>query len=371
MVNEKSIRCAECGKEYNYREIIFHCPSCGGCLDILYDYKKVKKSLDKREFLKQPINHWKYWMFYPVNPKNKISMNEGGTPLIKSKLFDNVWFKLEATNPTGSFKDRGSTVEVTKAMELGVKKVCCASTGNMGASVAAYCARADIECKIFLPESTASNKVKQIMSYGTDIVRVRGDYVEALKQCEEFAKKSHWYLMGDYTYRGEGEKSVGFEIADQMNWIVPNYVLAPMGNGTLIYAMWDAFQELQTMRLTDKLPRMIGFQSEGCSPIVNAYKKNLKSVEPANNPKTIATAIECGDPLDGKKALLALRNSEGFAESLTDNEILEAQKLLAREEGLFVESSGAVSVAGYLRVRKKLGGKIVCVLTGHGLKDIR
>ena len=143
-----------------------------------------------------------------------------------------------------------------------------------------------------------------------------------------------------------------------------------MGNGTLIYAMWDAFQELQTIGLTNKLPKMVGFQAEGCSPIVNSFKKNLETVEPIKNPKTLATAIECTDPLDGKKALMALKNSGGFAETVTDKEIVDTQVLLARDEGIFVEPSGAVSVAGYLKVRRKLGGKIVCVLTGHGLKDL-
>jgi len=138
----------------------------------------------------------------------------------------------------------------------------------------------------------------------------------------------------------------------------------------LIYAMWDGFKELKTMGLIDKLPKMIGFQSEGCSPIVNAFKKDYTMVSPIDNPKTLATAIECGDPLDGKKALNALRDSGGFAETLTDQEIVDAQLLLAREEGLFVEPSGAVSLAGYLKVRKKLNGKVVCVLTGHGLKGL-
>ena len=370
MVNEKSILCAECGKEYNIRQNIFHCPSCGGSLDILYDYKKVKLSLNKKEFLKQPPTHWKYWMFYPVDPKRKITMGEGGTPLIKSKLFDNVWFKCEGINPTGSFKDRGSSIEITKAIQLGVKNVCCASTGNMGASVAAYCARAGMRCKIFLFGRASNIKIKQIEAHGAEIVEINGDYIEALEKCEEFAKKNNWYLMGDYSYRSEGQKSVGFEIADQMNWVPPGNVLAPMGNGTLIYAMWDGFKELKTMGLTDKLPKMIGFQSEGCSPIVNAFKKDYTMVSPVDNPKTLATAIECGDPLDGKKALNALRDSGGFAETLTDQEIVDAQLLLAREEGLFVEPSGAVSLAGYLKVRKKLNGKVVCVLTGHGLKGL-
>lgn len=370
MVNERSILCVSCGKEYHEEENIFHCPECGGPLDILYDYSKVKKSLDKSEFFKEPVNHWKYWMFYPVPPRQKVSMQEGGTPLIKSNFFHDVWLKYEATNPTGSFKDRGSTIEVTRAMELGIKKVCCASTGNMGASVAAYCARAGIRCKIFLSGTACRSKLKQIKAHGAEIKQVNGDYVEALKKCEDFAKRNKWYLMGDYPYRGEGEKSVGFEIADQMNWEVPDFVLTPMGNGTLIYAIYDAFQELKTLGLTAKIPTLIGFQSEGCSPIVNSYKNNQNSIEPVRNPKTVATAIECGNPIDGKKALIALRKTGGFAETLSDKEILGVQVLLARQEGLFVEASGAVSVAGYMKVKNKLGGKIVCVLTGHGLKDL-
>lgn len=370
MVNERAIICIDCGKEYDEEENIFHCPECGGPLDILYDYKKVKKSLDKSKFLQEPVSHWKYWMFYPVPPEQKITMQEGGTPLIKSKLFENTWFKYEATNPTGSFKDRGSTIEITRAREIGVKRVCCASTGNMGASVAAYCARAGIRCKIFLSGTACRNKLKQIKAHGAEINQVQGDYMEALKKCEDFANKNNWYLMGDYPYRGEGEKSVAFEIADQMNWSVPDFVLTPMGNGTLIYAMYDGFQEMKTLELTDKIPTIIGFQSEGCSPIVNSFKNNLEKVEPVKNAKTLATAIECGDPIDGNKALIALRESGGFVESLKDEEILEAQVLLAREEGLFVEPSGAVSVAGFQKIKRKLGGRIVCILSGHGLKDL-
>ena len=369
MVNEKAIICVKCGKKYPPFKNIFHCSECGGSLDIVYDYKKVRDSINK-DFIKQPPNHWKYWMFYPVSPKKIISMGEGGTPLVKSKVFENVWFKLEGLNPTGSFKDRGSTVEVSHAYQLGVKNVCCASTGNMGASVAAYCARAGMRCKIFLSGSTSKNKVKQIKSYGAEVHQVDGNYNQALKMCEEFAMEKRWHLMGDYPYRGEGEKSVGFEIADQMGWESPSYILVPMGNGTLTYAIWDSFQEMESLELVHKIPRIVGFQSTGCSPIVNAFKKGWDDVKPIENPYTVATAIECGNPIDGKKALIALKKSGGFAESVTDEEILKAQLFLAREEGILVEPSSAATVAGYMKLKDSFEGKVVCVLTGHGLKDL-
>jgi threonine synthase len=314
-------------------------------------------------------------MFYPlIDISNKVTLMEGGTPLLKSRYFSDknkeVWFKFEGMNPTGSFKDRGTTVEVSKAVELGMKEVCCASTGNMGASVAAYCAKAGVKCKIFLPENVIVSdlKIKQIKAYGAEIVKVKGEYSKTAKECELYARKSGSYLMGDYPYRGEGEKSVGFEIADQMNWKVPDYVVCPMGNGTLIYAIWDSFNDLKKVKLIDKLPKMIGIQADGCSPIVDAFKKEKKKVEPIDNPRTIATAIECGDPLDGQKALKALKDSKGLVDKVSDKEILKTLKLVSSKEGLYVEPSGAVSLTGLLKLNR-LKGTIVCVLTGHGLKD--
>jgi len=375
MVLAKSFICVKCGKNHKPEEKLVHCKKCGGPLDIIYDYKKIEDVIDKESFLREHIWHWKYWMFYPlINIPNKVTLMEGGTPLLKSRYFSDknkeIWFKFEGMNPTGSFKDRGTTVEVSKAVELGMKEVCCASTGNMGASVAAYCARAGLKCKIFLPEDVVVSelKIKQIKAYGAEIVKVNGEYPEAIKECELYARKSGSYLMGDYPHRGEGEKSVGFEITDQMNWKVPDYVVCPMGNGTLIYAVWDSFNDLKKVKLINKLPKMIGIQAEGCSPIVDAFKKRMKKVEPVDNPRTIATAIECGDPLDGQKALKALKESKGSVEKVNNEEIIKIIKLLASKEGLYVEPSGAVSLAGLLKLNK-LKGTIVCVLTGHGLKD--
>ncbi len=375
MVLAKSFICVKCGKIHKPEENLVHCKKCRGPLDIDYDYKKIEDMIVKESFLREQIWHWKYWMFYPlIDISNKVTLKEGGTPLLKSNYFSSknkeVWLKFEGMNPTGSFKDRGTTVEISKAVELGMKGVCCASTGNMGASVAAYCAKAGIKCKIFLPKDVVVSelKIKQIKAYGADIIGIKGEYSQAAKECEIYARKSGSYLMGDYSYRGEGQKSVGFEVADQMNWKVPDYVVCPMGNGTLIYAVWDAFNDLKKVGLIDKLPKMIGIQAEGCSPVVDAFMKKNGKVKPIDNPRTIATAIECGDPLDGQKALKALRDSKGFAEKVSDKEILKTLKLLGCKDGLYVEPSGAAPLTGLLKLNK-LKGTIVCVLTGHGLKD--
>lgn len=371
MAHAKAFVCVECGKSFKPEKKLFRCKKCGGSLDIEYDYKIIENTIIKEFFIREHPWHWKYWMFYPVlDLSNRITLIEGGTPLLRSKQFSKknleVYFKFEGSNPTGSFKDRGTTVEISKAVEFGRNRVCCASTGNMGASVAAYCAKAGIECKIFIPLHATGAKVKQIQVHGAELIRKK-DYAEALKECERYARKTGSYLTGDYPHRSEGEKSVGFEIADQLNWKVPDYVVCPMGNGTLIFAIWDAFNDLKKVKLIDKLPKMIGVQADGCSPIVDAFKKK-KRIEPIDNPKTIASAIECGDPVDGEKALNALRESKGFGEKVSDEDIVKTLKMLAKKEGLFVEPSGAVSLSGMLKLKDRLEGTVVCILTGHGLK---
>ncbi len=369
----KSILCKECSLEYHLNEVMNRCRVCGGPLDILLDYSEIKKLMTE-SFLAEPVWHWKYWMFYPIlDLSKKVSFHEGGTPLIKSNFFckelGNLWFKIEGTNPTGSFKDRGSTIEITKAKEVGVNKVCCASTGNMGASVAAYSAKAGIDCKIFLPKDVAAQKVRQIEIYGAEIERVKGTYTDAVKRCGEYSKRTDAYLVGDYVYRGEGEKSIGFEIADQFNWAVPDFIVCPMGNGTMIYAVWDAFNDLMQAGLIDRLPKMVGIQADGCAPIVEAWE-SMSKIVPMKRPNTVASAIECGDPLDGIKALEAINNSKGFAGTVTDKDILKAKVELGRREGVFAESAGAASLAGTLKLKDRLKGRIVCLVTGNGLKEI-
>jgi threonine synthase len=196
---------------------------------------------------------------------------EGGTPLLKSRnigrelRFKELYFKCESENPTGSFKDRGTTVEISKALEFGAKEIICASTGNMGASVAAYAAAASIKAHIILPSDAPNVKVAQIKSHGAHIGRVRGDYNMAEKEAFKLFNKKGWYLMGDYPYRGEGEKSVGFEIADEIN---ADYIISPIGNGTLIHGIWKGLKEFKKTKLVRKLPKLIGVQASGCNTVV-------------------------------------------------------------------------------------------------------
>ncbi len=366
-------RCFKCGKSYPLSPMKYRC-ECGGSLDIRYDYGRIKKEMrnHKAEFLAETPSHWKYKKFYPVsNPL--VSMREGGTPLLRSLKIGkhikcNLSFKMESANPTGSFKDRGSSVEMTKAIEMKAKRVACATTGNMGASVAAYCARAGIQARIFVPDNTPKQKLAQIAAYGAEIKHVRGTYEDAAAAAE-MQSKNNYYLAGDYPYRGEGEKSVGFEIMEQFP--KAEYIVCPIGNGTLIYAVWKALKEFGVCGLIKRLPRLVGVQAEGCNPVARAFSENRNFIEPIKKPRTFADAIACGNPIDGLEALSALRESRGFAASVSDSEIKNAIKILGCE-GIYAEPGGAAATAGLLKTAKRdnpfAGKNVVSIISGHGLK---
>ncbi|MBI2146998.1 threonine synthase [Candidatus Woesearchaeota archaeon] len=364
----KSIICINCKKEFSPSLVVYECEECGGPVDIMYDYEKIKKHLITSLFYQQKPTHWKYHLFYPIEDLDKrVTLDEGGTPLLPSVRQKGYFFKIEGQNPTGSFKDRGSTVEISKAVELGVAEVACATTGNMGSSVATYCARAGLKCSIYLPSFAPKNKVLQIRMMTDSVHIVKGTYEDALRKTKELRKKKHVYLTGDYAYRGEGEKSVGFEILDQLNWNVPDYIVLPVGNATLFSATYKACMEMKQVGLISKLPRLVAVQSAGCKPLVDAFEKGMHHIPLVKQPQTLASAIACGNPVDGLKALIALKKTRGLAVAVKDSEILNAREELARHEGIFVEPSGAVSYAGAKKLH--LDGKVVCVLTGHGLKD--
>lgn len=374
MVYVTGFRCFRCGRKHKPHEIerlpIPRC-ECGSAVDAEYDYKSIQKIILRDEFMRTPPTHWKYWAFMPVKDlSKKIAMGEGGTPLLENKRLGKgrLLIKYEAANPTGSFKDRGSSLEITKALEFRKRKVALASTGNMGASVAAYAAFAGLECTVFIPDIVGREKITQIKAYGAETVTVKGDYSIAMRQAEEYVL-SHGdsFLTGDYPWRSEGTKTVGFEIADQLYWHVPEYVVVPIGNGTLIWSIYEAFRELALVGITDIIPKMIGVQVENCAPVVYALENNLNEITPIQDPNTIATAIACGDPIDGLAALKAIRDSGGFALRVSDGEALSARNMLAKN-GIFVEPSGAVAYAGFLK--KELAGTVVCIATGHGLKDM-
>ncbi|MFQ5620418.1 MAG: threonine synthase [Candidatus Nanoarchaeia archaeon] len=359
----KYIQCEECGQRFSKRVTRYLC-GCGGVVRIMYDYRGLRKAVSWKKLRDRPFGHYRYKEFFP-NTRNVVSLDEGGTALVKSKLKSSVYFKLESQNPSGSFKDRGTTCEISHALDARAKKVVCASTGNMGASVSSYSARAGLDCTIVLPAYATGEKIQQIKNYGARLRKLKGDYTVAMHNAYESYRKGEAYLVGDYAYRGEGEKSVGFEIMDELT---PDYIVCPIGNGTLLSATWRGLQEIKLAGLVKKLPKIIGVQAKGCSPVVKAWKTG-KPVKPVL-PKTIAGAIACGDPIDGEQVVRSVKASKGKLIAVTDKEIVQARRKLAREEGIDGEPSGVVSYAGLgkLKLGKK---KAVCIVSGNGLKDLK
>lgn len=327
-----------------------------------------------------PVSAMKYVAFYPIeNFKNIISLEEGGTPLIHAKNLGKeqslkyLYLKNEGMNPTGCFKDRGTLVEVTKAKEMGAKAICLASTGNMAASVAAYSSVAGIPCYVLVPEGTPIGKLSQTLTFGARVIQIRGDYSECAKLAEQMSKRFGYYLAGDYTFRTEGQKSEGYEIIEQLFWKSPDYVLCPIGCGTNFHAIYKGIKEFHKLGLTDKIPKLIGVQSPGCNPISLAVSQKNKDFEIQTHPNTIASAMCVGNPLDGKKILDDIYESGGTCIDVSDEEILEAQQDLSRNEGVFAEPSGAMSYGAVKKLQKdsffKKDDVIVCMVNGNGLKD--
>ena len=375
--------CISCGEKYCIDEIVYICKRCRDILEVIYDVGELEAKLQNSNWEKQPISVWRYKDFMPIIDNSKIvTLNEGGTGLHPCKRLGrslgvkDLYIKNEGENPTGSFKDRGMTVGITKALELNVKKVICASTGNTSASLAAYAARAGIESVVLIPfGKIAYGKLAQAMVYGAKVVQIRGNFDQALKTVLELSEKHREvYLLNSINpYRLEGQKSLAYEVCDQMKREAPDRVVLPVGNAGNISAIWKGFTEFHKLGLVDKLPKMTGIQAEGAAPITRAIRNGKDEIMLIDKPETVATAIRIGAPVSWKKAMRAIRGSGGTAETVTDEEILEAQKMLARSEGLFVEPASASSIAGLKKLFE--AGKIdkdevvVCVTTGHGLKD--
>jgi threonine synthase len=267
------------------------------------------------------------------------------------------------------------SVGITKARELGVSTVGCASTGNTSASLAAYAARAGLRCIVLLPAGkVALGKLSQAMFHGADVFSVRGNFDEALEAVTALALDGELYLLNSVNpFRLEGQKSIGYEIVDDLGWKSPDRIILPVGNAGNISAIWKGIKEFYDAGFIKEVPRMTGIQAEGAAPIVRAVEKGVDYIEPVENPETIATAIRIGAPVSAKKALRAIYESEGLAETVTDDQILSAQKLLARREGIGVEPASAASIAGLIKLLDAgeidKSEHVVCVVTGHLLKD--
>ncbi|BAM69465.1 threonine synthase [Methanothermobacter sp. CaT2] len=369
------IRCISCGKEYELNEIIYTCSECGSVLEV-----ECEVEVSRDTFSCRRQNMWKYREFMPVDPSKIVSLDEGGTPFVRC---DNIgrevgielYVKVEGSNPTGSFKDRGMSVGITKAVELGVDTVGCASTGNTSASLAAYAARAGLGCVVLLPSGkVALGKLAQAMFHGAQVLSVRGNFDEALEAVTELALMGELYLLNSVNpFRLEGQKTIGFEIVDDLGWESPDRIILPVGNAGNISAIWKGISEFHRAGFIDERPMMTGIQAEGAAPVVEAFRKGKMEIDPVKNPETVATAIRIGAPVSYLKALRAIYESDGYAETVTDEEILSAQKLLARREGIGVEPASAASIAGLLKLVDEgvidRGERVVCVVTGHVLKD--
>jgi len=296
-----------------------------------------------------------------------VSLLEGGTPLIEARRLSQqvgakVWLKVEGANPTGSFKDRGMTVAISKALEEGAKAVVCGSTGNTSASAAAYAARAGLACVVLIPDGyIALGKLAQALVHGAKVVQVRGNFDRALALVRELAEKEPVTVVNSINpYRIEGQKTGAFEVVDILG-DAPDIHCMPVGNAGNIVAYWKGYREYQDAGRLRHLPRMFGFQAAGAAPIVLGH--------PVEKPETIATAIRIGNPASWYGATAAASESGGMIASVTDKEILEAYRFLAREESVFCEPASAAAVAGLLKAGVPAGSRVVCILTGHGLKD--
>ncbi|NGP61982.1 threonine synthase [Paenibacillus thiaminolyticus] len=313
-----------------------------------------------------------YKRYLPVTENTPmLTLQEGNTPLIRAERLSeelglNMYLKYEGLNPTGSFKDRGMVMAVAKAMEEGSRTIMCASTGNTSAAAAAYAARGGLNCIVLIPNNNiALGKLAQAMIYGAKVIAIEGNFDRALEIVREITAKHPITLVNSVNpYRIEGQKTAAFEVCDQLG-AAPDVLAIPVGNAGNISAYWKGFKEYHAAGHTDRLPKMVGFEAEGAMAIVKG--------EPIPNPETLATAIRIGNPASWKTAVEAAEQSGGQINYVTDDQIIEAYQLLAAREGVFAEPASAASVAGVLKLHREgyfTGGEsVVCVLTGHGLKD--
>lgn len=360
-------------------------------LDILYDYNGIRETLGKEELAWRRRGLWKYKELLPIkNERNIVSLGEGGTPLIRSdrlakKLgMSSLYFKDDIRNPTASFKDRPMTVGVSKAVELGYKACVSASSGNAAAALSAYCAYAGLKCYTFVPENASPGKLAQLVLYGAHVVRVRGlesGVDPTVQMLRESVERFGWYPCPSFgpfnPYQAEGPKTMSYEIIEDFDWSPPDWVMVPVGAGGLLGGNWKGFQELVQLGFVDSTPRLVAVQSDGCAPIVRAHEQRRGpwEIEPWAHPDSIATGLMDPKPWDGDAALQAIRKSRGLAVSVSNQEILDAQNLLAKLEGIYAEPSGVTSLAGMIKLidqgRIDRKDRVVVEVTGSGLKEVK
>lgn len=376
----KGLKCRECGREYP-KQPLYVCEYCFGPLEVDYDYSKIKKKLTKEIITSRDKNLWRYRELLPIDGEPICGHYSGFTPLVKS---DNLAKELglkelyikddSVCHPTLSFKDRVVSVAITKAKEFGFDTVACASTGNLANSVSAQAAQAKMRCFVFIPADLELGKVVASLVYAPYVVAVEGNYDEVNRLCTEIGNKYKWAFVNINIrpYYSEGSKTYIYEIIEQLGWRAPKNIVVPVAGGSLISKIWKGINEFYKLGFIDNVDtKIFAAQASGCSPVVTAIKENNEIIKPVK-PKTIAKSLAIGNPADGYYAFKTVKDSGGWGEDVTDEEIVEGIKLLARTEGIFTETAGGVVVATTKKLIQQ--GKIkkdeltVISITGNGLK---
>jgi len=366
------LQCSQCSSIFPAFPPKYACEKCGSRLDYAYDFEELREVSLPKQF-----TFWKYKQYLP-NVKKVVTLGEGGTPLHKAgRLTKNLgvnklYLKDETRNPTNSFRDRCAALMLSNALDYGHDSVICASNGNMGASMAAYCAKSGLTCHVVVPKMVDVGKLAQMMIYDAVIEEYGETVDESILRAKALAKETGWYqATAEFNpLTIEAEKTISYEVAEQYG--VPDCFVVSMGNGGTIYSLWKGFKDLYTLKKIDKLPKMIGVQASGCAPIVGSFIETGSTAAGACESYTHALGIFVKDPLNGAKAIQAIKDSGGVAVTVQDSEIFAAEKEVARLEGIFAEPSSSATIAAL----KKLVGNgtvdidesAVCLITGSGLK---
>jgi len=382
MSNAIGLKCVECGRAHRIGEVEYVCGSCGGNLDVLYDYHRVRVELTKARLADdRNFTIWRYSSLLPIERDSVVPpLTVGWTPIYDCKNLaerygvKQLLIKDDGRNPTASFKDRPSALAVVKAQDAGASLITTASSGNAGSALAGMCASVGMRSVIFVPAYAPPAKIAQLQVYGAAVVVVEGSYDEAYDLCIEASKRFGWYQRstGYNPYTREGKKTAALEMAEQLNWEVPDKVLVGVGDGNIISGLWKGFNDLLRIGFIDRLPQMIAVQSEGASAIVDAA--NGDGVVREGPADTIADAINVGRPRDATMAVRAIRESGGHGVKVSDDEIIAAIPALARQTAVFAEPGAAITYAGFVKLYEssalKSDERVLLMITGNGLKDV-
>jgi threonine synthase len=376
------LRCRECGAEYELQATHI-CEACFGPLDVAYDYDAIRRVVSQGRIEAGPPSMWRYRDLLPVEDEAPlVTLGEGFTPLVRAERLGaelglrNLYLKNDSMNPTNSFKDRVVSVAVSWARAHGFETIGCASTGNLANSVAAYAARAGLECFVFVPEDTEDTKLLATGVFEPNVVAIRGSYDDVNRLCSQLMEEYPWAFcnINVRPFYAEGSKTLTFETAEQLGWRLPDEIVIPIASGCQFVRHRRAVQELIELGLVPepaRLPRLTGAQAGGCAPVYNAWRQGTERVTPVR-PDTIARSIAIGSPSDGTYVVRIARETGGVVEAVTEEEIVEAMRLLARTEGIFTETAGGVTIgvlAKLARAGRWSGGEVVVAyVTGHGLK---